>query len=244
MTVTKDSLRRSIRVRLPDRPGALAELAGLMAAEEVNLVRLEVVSRDEGEVWDDFEVASSSDDRLAALIRSMRATGYEVVGLPRNWPIRDWALEVVETMAEIIEMDETAELEERLLTSLRKVAKSDHALFLSDDPDGGVPAAVSRWEALEEVSSQVDAHHISWSGDAEAIEAAAVALRSTGSPPPSRSPRNRIGGAAFLLGSTPRRGVVAAVGGRPPFLRAETEKLRRFLAILRPWLLRRERAVC
>lgn len=236
------TLRRSIRVGLPDRPGSLADLTALMAASGVNLLRFEVVSREEGWAWDDFEVESPTDADLSYLVRSLRTSGYEVVGLPHSWPIRDWAVEVVEAMAEIIEMDEAEAVEERLLTCLRTVARSHHALFLSDDPEGGVPAAVSRWEALETVASEVSAVDVEWSGDSEAILAARVALGSIDTPPPARSSRNRIGGAAFLLGSTPTRGLVVVVGGRPPLLRAEVDRLRRFMDIVRPWLIRRERA--
>lgn len=217
-------------------------MATLMAESAVNMLRLEVVSREEDGVWDDFEVEAPSERALAELIGRLRASGYEVVGLPANWPVRDWAVEVVETIAEIVEMDETSAAEERLLRSLRTVAKTDQALLLSDDLEGDAPAAVSRWEALDRAARTIDPLQVAWSGDADAIAAASRALVSTNRPPSSPKAGSRHGGAAFLLGSTPRSGVAIAVGGRPPFLGAETERVRRLVRILSPWLVRRDRA--
>lgn len=237
-----DDVRRSIRVRLPDRPGSLSELTRLLAENGANVVRFEVASYEGDSVWDDFEIETSSSAALASVVRAARAAGYEVVGLPRQWGIRDWSLEVVTTMADIAEMDDTRRIHDRLLEAVRTIARTDHSLILSDEPHGDAAIAEQRWEALELVSHSIDSDTIVWSGEPPAIEMARLALRSNPGPPPKPS-RSRLGGAALLLGGTSRRGVLVAVGGRPPFLPAETERLRRFVNVVTPWIGARNGAV-
>lgn len=221
-----------MRVRVEDRPGALAEVAAVIADTESNVTRLEVVSREGDYVWDDFEIEAESEQAIGSVVRALRSAGFEVIGLPPNWQIRDWALTVVEAMAAIVDLEDGVDSEPVFLDGLSELARTDHSLLLTDDVDGlgGDPAG--RWERLVSIASTVDNDAVAWSGDHEAQLAVRAALTSAGQPQVTRSPRNRIGGAAFLLGSTPRRGVVAAVGGRPPFLRAEIERLRRYIQVV------------
>ena len=50
---------RLVRLRLPDRPGSLAAIAGHLAAHGLNVLRLEVLDRESGWVVDDFLVAGA-----------------------------------------------------------------------------------------------------------------------------------------------------------------------------------------
>jgi hypothetical protein len=56
-----------VRLRLPDRPGSLAAIAGHFAAHGLNVLRVEVLDRESGWVIDDFLV--SGPDVAAALDR-------------------------------------------------------------------------------------------------------------------------------------------------------------------------------
>jgi hypothetical protein len=232
-----------MRVKLADRPGSLSELTALLAAHGANLVRFEVASHADEDVWDDLELETPSSAALGSLVRAIRSAGYEVVGLPLNWGVRDWAMEIVETMADIAATDDLAAVDQRLVDAVRTIARTDHGLLLSDQPDGDAASARRRWEMLEVVSADIDSDAVTWSGDPPAIDIAQIALRAVTGSSPTKSSRSRDGGVALLVGGTPRRGVVVAVGGRPPFLTAEVERLRRFVQIVGPWLSHRHTTV-
>ena len=82
------SSRRSIRVRLVDLPGTLHQLTALVASAGVNIVRLEVVSHEQVDVWDDIEQSADTEDQLDAVVSSLPAHGLQVIGLPAAWAIR------------------------------------------------------------------------------------------------------------------------------------------------------------
>jgi hypothetical protein len=90
--------RRSIRVRLADLPGSLHRLTGLVSGAGVNIVRLETLSWDNADVWDDIELAAEEVGRLDLVVATLKAEGLTVVSLPGSWAMRDWAVEVLESL--------------------------------------------------------------------------------------------------------------------------------------------------
>lgn len=73
-----------IRVRLPDRPGSLGQVARTMGAAGADVVQMAVLERDNGRAMDDFTVvwpAGAGTERLAEGLGSV--PGVEVVGI---WP--------------------------------------------------------------------------------------------------------------------------------------------------------------
>jgi hypothetical protein len=73
-----------IRVRLPDRPGSLGQVARTLGAAGADVVQMAVLERDNGRAMDDFTVvwpAGAEIDRLAAGLGSV--PGVEVAGI---WP--------------------------------------------------------------------------------------------------------------------------------------------------------------
>ena len=58
-----------IRVRMPDRPGALGLVASRIGAVGGDIVALEVLQRDDGQVVDEF-VVELAGDHLVDLLRS------------------------------------------------------------------------------------------------------------------------------------------------------------------------------
>ena len=88
---------RLVRLRLPDRPGSLAAIAGHLAAHGLNVLRLEVLDRESGWVVDDFLVAGADVgpalDRLAA--------GVEVLACRPGVDLRDPGLAMAAACASV-----------------------------------------------------------------------------------------------------------------------------------------------
>ncbi|MEV0662903.1 ACT domain-containing protein [Actinomadura luteofluorescens] len=73
-----------IRVRLPDRPGSLGQVARTLGAAGADVVQMAVLERDNGRAMDDFTVAwpaGADSERLAGGLGTV--PGVEVVGI---WP--------------------------------------------------------------------------------------------------------------------------------------------------------------
>jgi hypothetical protein len=73
-----------IRVRLPDRPGSLGEVARILGAAGADVVQMNVLERDGGRALDDFTVAwpaGSSIDRLIEGLGLVAGVAVEAV-----WP--------------------------------------------------------------------------------------------------------------------------------------------------------------
>ncbi|MEU8306960.1 ACT domain-containing protein [Actinomadura sp. NPDC048955] len=73
-----------IRVRLPDRPGSLGQVARTLGAAGADVVQMAVLERDNGRAMDDFTVAwptGADFERLAGGLGTV--PGVEVVGV---WP--------------------------------------------------------------------------------------------------------------------------------------------------------------
>ncbi|WP_067491272.1 amino acid-binding protein [Actinomadura hibisca] len=73
-----------IRVRLPDRPGSLGQVARILGVAGADVVQMTVLERDNGRALDDFTVAWSAGagiDRLCDGLGSV--PGVEIVGV---WP--------------------------------------------------------------------------------------------------------------------------------------------------------------
>lgn len=62
------AVNRSIRVQMPDRPGALSAIAACLAANGVDIVRLDVVSLGGHVVVDDFYLSADSQDSIGRAV--------------------------------------------------------------------------------------------------------------------------------------------------------------------------------
>lgn len=58
-----------LRIRLPDRPGALGQVASRIGSVGVDIVAIDILQRGEGSAVDEFEVELASTD-LVDLLRS------------------------------------------------------------------------------------------------------------------------------------------------------------------------------
>ncbi|OAI39041.1 hypothetical protein AYO38_08380 [bacterium SCGC AG-212-C10] len=63
---------RSVRIRMPDRPGALSAISTSLAAHGVNIVRLDVVSHEGAVVVDDLHLGAQTQEDIGAALASFR----------------------------------------------------------------------------------------------------------------------------------------------------------------------------
>ncbi|MFE9102040.1 ACT domain-containing protein [Actinomadura geliboluensis] len=73
-----------IRVRLPDRPGALGQVARILGAAGADVVQMAVLERGAGRAMDDFTVAWPAGAGIERLVEGLGSVaGVDVVGI---WP--------------------------------------------------------------------------------------------------------------------------------------------------------------
>lgn len=73
-----------IRIRLPDRPGSLGQVARTMGAAGADVVQMAVLERDNGRAMDDFTVAWPAGAGVERLAEGLGAVpGVEIAGI---WP--------------------------------------------------------------------------------------------------------------------------------------------------------------
>lgn len=126
---------RAIRIHMPDRPGALSAISSALAAHQVDIVRLDVVSHDDSTVVDDLVLAAVSQDDIGRAIGgfypevSVR-TFDEVSGDP--------SLEIAAGLRAVASASEITSAREALLRGAIRVSRADNALLLSVTPAGGL----------------------------------------------------------------------------------------------------------
>src|SRR5512143_3097134 len=59
---------RAIRIHMPDRPGALSAISTALAAHQVDIVRLDVVSHEGSTVVDDLVLSAASQEDIGSAI--------------------------------------------------------------------------------------------------------------------------------------------------------------------------------
>ena len=234
---TTTPARRSIRVRLVDLPGALHQLTSLVASEGVNIVRLEVVSHEMNDVWDDIELAAGSEHQLDAVVAALKSHGLQVIGLPPAWAIRDWATDVLHALETIGNCDSEGEAVEMFAASAATLANVDHAFVLMEPARPDARAAEARWSMMEEAAMAFDPAEITWSGNSvgtrivtSAMQAARADHRLSPSPGPA------VGAVVGIPLSGRRPAHLVVVGRRPVFLEPELARLGMFAHVAAPHL--------
>lgn len=228
--------RRSIRVRLVDLPGTLHQLTALVASEGVNIVRLEVVSHEQADVWDDIELSADTEDQLDAVVFALRAHGLQVIGLPAAWAIRDWATDVLHALETIGNCETEGEAIEMFAACAAALANVDHAFVLMEPSRPDATAAEARWSMIETAAIAFDPDEISWAGSSvgtRIVTSAMMAARSD--QPDTRGSSGHGVGAVVnipLHGRRPAHLVV--VGRRPVFLEPELARLAMFAQVAAP----------
>lgn len=229
--------RRSIRVRLADLPGTLHRLSGLVADAGVNIVRLEVVSRKEPDVWDDIEMTASSEEHLDMVVRSLKDRGLTVIDLPAMWAIGDWAVDVLHALESLGEADDATTALHRFAATAARLVNVDHAFVLMEPSRPDASAAEARWLLIRRAAIAFDPDLIKWSGDAVGRRIVMSAMKAARSEEPTTEDVNGAVGAVVRIPvSTRRPAHLVVVGHRPEFLEPELSRLKVFVQVAAPHL--------
>lgn len=229
--------RRSIRVRLADLPGALHQLTSLVADAGVNIVRLEVVSREQPDVWDDIELTADNEEQLDSLVRSLKQLGLTVLGLPSAWAIRDWAVDVLHALELLGEADDASAAVDRFAQTAASLANVDHAFILMEPVRPDAAAAEARWSLIQSAADVFDVDLIKWSGDPFGTRIVVSAMKAASSERlPSIRAREAVGAVVEIPISARRPAHLVVIGHRPLFLAPELSRLELFAQVAAPHL--------
>lgn len=229
--------RRSIRVRLVDLPGALHEMTSLLAAAGVNIVRLEVVSREQSDVWDDVEITADSEEQLESAIRSMTSMGLTVIGLPRAWTIRDWAVDVLHALERLGEAPDPKRAVREFAETAATLANVDHTFVLMQPAWPDAAAAEARWEMIRDAAFRYDPDSIRWAGDSDGSRIVASAMKAARAEDAAdTTSREAVGAVVPIPDQSGRPAHLVAIGQRPMFLAPELNRLKLFAQVAAPQL--------
>lgn len=230
--------RRSLRVRLVDLPGSLHELTALVAAEGVNIVRLEVVSWEQSDVWDDLELTADSEEQLDAVVSSLKSRGLPVIGLPPAWAIRDWATDVLHALEAIGGCDTESEAVEAFAATAGGLANVEHAFVLMEPIFADAAGAETRWRLIAHAAAAFDPDDIEWSGSSVGSRIVVSAMRAARAElvAPVDRPGPVVGAVIPVPVSTRRPAHLVVLGRRPLFLGPEMARLTMFAQVAAPHL--------
>jgi len=228
--------RRSIRVRLADLPGSLHRLTGLVAEAGVNIVRLEVVSREQPDVWDDIELTAESEEHFDSVVGSLRGHGLTVISLPASWSIRDWAVDVLHALERLGEAAAPRVAVERFAETAARLANVDHAFVLMDPTGPDAAAAEARWQLIQTAASAFDPDEIRWSGDSVGTRIVMSAMHTARSDGERLASREGVGAVIRIPIVARRPAHLVVIGHRPPFLAPELARLELFAEVAGPHL--------
>lgn len=101
-----------VRVWLPDRPGALGQVASRIGAVRGDVVSIEILERGAGRAIDELVVSLPDEGLVELLVAEIaQVDGVDVEDVrPRPDPDRDTRLEALETAARMAEADDAASL--------------------------------------------------------------------------------------------------------------------------------------
>jgi hypothetical protein len=230
------SHRRTIRVRLADLPGSLHRLTGLVAAAGVNIIRLEVVSRESPEVWDDIELTAASEGELDAVVTSLKEHGLDVIGLPAAWAIRDWAVDVLHALERLGEAEGPGDAVDRFAQTAATLANAEHAFVLMEPARPDAAAAEARWGLIQAAASAFDPDSIRWSGDSVGVRIVMSAMHAARAEEGDPVGREGVGAVIRIPIAARRPAHLVVVGLRPPFLAPELARLELFAQVAGPHL--------
>lgn len=227
-----------MRVRLADLPGALHELTALVAAQGVNIIRLEIVSRDQPDVWDDVELTAETEEQLDRVVSALKALGLTVIGLPAAWAIRDWATDVLHALEMIGDSDGESQAVEIFASTSAALANVEHAFVLMEPRRPDAVAAEARWAQVQRTAAVFDPDRVNWYGDEMGTRIVVSAMRTAHREraEPVTGDIQAVGAVVEVPMSTRRPAHLVVVGQRPIFLAPELARLEMFAHVAAPHL--------
>ncbi len=136
---TSMAVFRSIRITMPDRPGALSAIATALAAHRVDIVRLDVISHEGDVVVDDLLLEAESAQAIGAAIGAFWP---DVAVRTFDAPFGDAAVEMGMVIGAVTGAPSPSEARSRLAAGLVRSMRADRgAVVRLIDTGGFVPVA-------------------------------------------------------------------------------------------------------
>lgn len=131
---------RSIRIQMPDRPGALSAISTALAAHQVDIVRLDVVSHEGSMVVDDLLLGAVSQEYIGSAIAGFYPevtvrTFDEIAGDP--------ALEMGKSLGHVAASASVDTARTATLVGAARIARADDAVLLRANGEGGLNVIAS-----------------------------------------------------------------------------------------------------
>ncbi|MGH9212669.1 MAG: hypothetical protein ACRD2C_18675 [Acidimicrobiales bacterium] len=128
-----------VRLWLPDRPGALGQVASRIGAVRGDVVGVDILERDGGQAVDELVVElpdSSLVDMLIREIRQVDGVGVEEVRPLDSRHHHDPRLDALETVAQLVGVADEVDLFDRLVALVRRVIGAGWAAVVDVEPGG------------------------------------------------------------------------------------------------------------
>jgi hypothetical protein len=145
--VTSMPTYRAIRIQMPDRPGALSAISTALAAHQVDIVRLDVVSHEGDLVVDDLVLGAASQEDIGAAIAGFYP---EVTVRTFDDIAGDPALEMGTTLGHVAASASVETARAAALVGATRIARCDDALLLRATAAGGL-SVVSATRAAPDI---------------------------------------------------------------------------------------------
>jgi hypothetical protein len=131
---------RAIRIQMPDRPGALSAISASLAAHQVDIVHLDVVSHEAGTVVDDLVLSASTVEDIGAAIGGFYP---EVIVRTFDEISGDPVLEMGNALCQIAASPTMAAARDVALSGAKRIARADEVVLLGSTESGSLPVLAS-----------------------------------------------------------------------------------------------------
>lgn len=131
-----------LRLWLPDRPGALGQVASRIGAVRGDVVGIDILERGEGQAIDELVVELPHAVPLDLLVDEIRQVdGVGVEEMRRAEGTYDPRLDALEAAAQLVGADDLVDLYDGVVSQCRHVIKTAWAVLVDIEPDGQAIAA-------------------------------------------------------------------------------------------------------
>jgi uncharacterized UPF0146 family protein len=134
-----------VRIWLPDRPGALGQVASRIGAVRGDVVGIDILERDGGQAVDELVVELPRDDLIEPLVAEVRQVDGVAVEEVRRVAdaLHDPRLDALEAAAQIVAADDPGELFDAVALHARRVVGASWVATLPLDPRAGESAVLA-----------------------------------------------------------------------------------------------------
>lgn len=128
-----------VRLWLPDRPGALGQVASRIGSVRGDVVGIDILERGGGQAVDELVVELPDESLLDILVREVRQV--DGVGVEEVRPLtegrhHDPRLDALEAVAQIVGAADVVDLLDGLVAQSRRVIGAEWSAVVDNEPDG------------------------------------------------------------------------------------------------------------